>query len=248
VVAAAVAVALVAAPAGAGPSAGTAAGLTMSAPGGRALDGPWLRWARASLMPTVQGRVIVRLQRCPALPRAAGCVYRNRPRTVYIRPRVRRPRSVLLHELGHLFDLRVLNNRDRGRFRRIVRAPRRKWWAGKIPLAEQFAEAYSFCARYRRIASIGRYATYDYAPTRRQHRSVCALIVDAARDRAPAAPAPQAPPVTRSDPVPPPQPRPSPGTVPGSQPKPKPTPTPTPTPTPRPAPTVPPVPTIIPFP
>ena len=248
VVAAAIAVALVAAPAGAGPPASAAAELSMTGPGGRALGGSWQRWARASLMPTVTARITVRLQRCPALPRAAGCVYRRRPRTIYIRPGVRRPRSVLLHELGHLFDLRVMNNRDRGGFRRIMRAPRRKWWEGKVPLAEQFAEAYSFCARYARIVSIAPYASYDYGPTRSQHRKVCALIVAAARDRAPAAPAPQAPPVTRADPVPPPQPPSRPGTVPGGPSRPRPTPTPTPTPTPRPAPTVPPVPTVIPFP
>ena len=127
---------------------------------------------------------------------------------------------MLLHELGHLFDLRVMNNQDRGRFRKVMRAPRRRWWQGKIPLAEQFAEAYSFCARYRRPIAIGRFATYDYSPTRSQHRKVCAVIVDAAADRAPAAPAPDAPPVTRADPVPPPQPPPS-------RPKPKPKPTPT---------------------
>jgi hypothetical protein len=243
---------LVAAPAGAGPTASgarAAADLSLAAPGGKPLGGPWQRWARASLMPTVGGRVTVRLGGCPALPRAAGCVYSKRPHTIYLRRGVRRPRSVLLHELGHLFDLRVMNNRDRGRFRRIMRAtPRRKWWAGRIPLAEQFAEAYSFCARYRRIVSIGRYASYHYRPSRTQHRSTCALIVAAARDRAPSAPPPQAPPVTRADPVPPPQP--APGTVPGSgaKPKPKPTPTPTPTPTPRPAPTVPPLPTPPPLP
>jgi len=237
--------ALIAAPAGAGPTADASAALTLTAPGGGPLGGAWQRWAQASLMPTVGGRVVVRLQRCPALPRAAGCVYRDRKRTLYIRPGIRRARSVLLHELGHLFDLRVMNNRDRGRFRRILRAPRRKWWAGRIPLAEQFAEAYSFCARYRRSVAIGRYSTYDYAPSHRQHRSVCALIVGAARDRAPARPAPQAPPVTRADPVPPPQPRPSAGGGPGGS-QPRPAPTPAPTASPQPVPTLPPVPTIVP--
>jgi len=237
---AAVAAMLVAAPAGAGPAPRATAAATLTAPGGSALGGSWQRWASASLMPTVGGRVTVRLQRCPALPRAAGCVYRRRPRTIYIRPGVRRPRAVLLHELGHLFDLRVMNNRDRGRFRKLMRAKRRKWWAGRIPLAEQFAEAYSFCARYHRIVSIGRYASYHYRPSRRQHRSVCGLIVAAARDRVPAAPAPQAPPVTRADPVPPPQPPPSPGTVPGGRPRP----TPTPSPAAAPAPTLPPVPSL----
>jgi hypothetical protein len=44
-----------------------------------------------------------------------GCVYTRRPRTIYVRPRLRDPRGVLLHELGHVFDLTVMNNRDGGR-------------------------------------------------------------------------------------------------------------------------------------
>jgi hypothetical protein len=219
-------VALVA-PAHAGPSR-AAADLRVTGPA------KYERWARASLMPTVGGPIKLRLIGCPALPRAAGCVYRKRPRTIYLKPRLRRPRSVLLHELGHLYDLRVMNNRDRGRFRKIIAARKRPWWRGKVPLAEQFAEAYSFCARYQRIRSISRFSTYDYAPTVRQHTKVCRLIVGVADDRAPAAPAPQAPIVTRPDPEPPPQPPPS---------KPQPTPTPTPRPpsNPTPVPTIPPI-------
>jgi hypothetical protein len=95
-------------------------------------------------MPTVTGRITVRLTGCPALPRAAGCVYRKRPRTIYLRRGLRRPGSVLLHELGHLFDLRVMNNGDRRRFRKVLGASKRRWWA----VAEQFAESYSFCARW----------------------------------------------------------------------------------------------------
>src|SRR6478609_10960616 len=157
--------------------------VSITGPDGRAMPGSWQRWARASLMPTVRGRITLRLGGCPALPRAAGCVYREHPRTIYLRAGLRRPRSVLLHEMGHLFDLRVMNNGDRGRFRTIMRAPRRRWWAGRIPLAEQFAEAYSFCARYRRIVSIARYSSYDYRPSRTQHKRACALIVRAAGDR-----------------------------------------------------------------
>jgi hypothetical protein len=240
--AAAITLAVVPASGGAGaPHSRAAADLSLTGPGGRTLQGAWQRWARASLMPTVRGRITLKLSGCPALPRAAGCIYRKRPRTIFMRAGLRRPRSVLLHELGHLYDLRVMNNGDRGRFRRIMRAPRRAWWKGKIPLAEQFAEAYSFCARYQRIVSISRYSTYDYAPTRRQHAKVCALIVAAAEDRKPAAPPPQAPVVTRSDPQPPPQPAPT--TVPGSggKPQPKPSPTPQPSPSPTPGPTLPPI-------
>ena len=77
----------------------------------------------------------------------------------------------MLHELGHLFDIRVMNNGDRARFRKVMRKPRRRWWAGKRPLAEQFAKAYSFCARYTRPVAIGRYASYGYSPTRGQQRT-----------------------------------------------------------------------------
>jgi hypothetical protein len=221
--------------------------LRLVTPRGRSMPPPWQRWAEASLMPTVRGRVTVRLTGCPALPRAAGCIYNRRPRVIYIRRGVSRARSVLLHELGHLFDLRVMNNGDRGRFRRIFRQPRRRaWWKGGIPLAEQFAEAYSFCARCRRIVSIARFATYDYRPSRRQHEAVCKLIRDAAGDRAPSTPPADAPPVTRSDPVPPPQPPSSPGTVPNG-PVPSPTPQTKPTPTPAPVP-IPPLPTPPPLP
>ena len=248
-VAAAVVISLAAAPASGGPTASSAAraapDLRLTAPGGGALRGGWQRWARASLMPTVGGRVTLKLMGCPALPRAAGCVYRRHPRTIYIRPGLRHPRAVLLHEMGHLFDLRVMNNGDRGSFRRIMRAPRRAWWSGRIPLAEQFAEAYSFCARYRRIVSIARYSTYHYRPSRRQHAKVCALVLAAADDRRPSAPPAQVPVVTRPDPPPPAQPPTT--TVPGSGGRPQPRPTPTPTATPRPAPTLPPVPTIPPL-
>jgi hypothetical protein len=211
------------------------AGLTVAKPGdtklvranGRAMPKNWQRWADRSLVPTVKGRVTVHLTGCPVLLKAAGCVFNNRPRDVYVRRGVQRVKAVFLHELGHLFDLRVMNNSDRGRFRRILRQPNtRRWWKGSIPLAEQFAEAYSFCGRYRAIVSIARFATYRYRPSRRQHVSACSLMSRAARDRAPAAPPAQLPFVTKPDPVPPPQPPSSPDAVPGA-----PTPTPTPTPT-----------------
>jgi hypothetical protein len=132
---------------------------------GLRLAGRWQGWADASLMPTVPGRVRVVLSGCPAMRRAAGCVYSKRPRVIYLRSGLRDPRGVLLHELGHVYDLRVLNNRDRGRFRRIMgRSAKRRWWRGSLPPAEQFAEANSWCARYARIVSIARYSSYAPAP------------------------------------------------------------------------------------
>jgi hypothetical protein len=169
---------------------------------------------------------------------------------VYIKPGLRHPRTVLLHELGHVYDLTVLSNRDRSAFKRIMRMPGRRWWSGKRPVAEWFAEAYSWCARYARIVSVERYAIYDYDPSSRQHRASCSLIKRAARDRTPPAPAP-APPVVTGDPVPPPAPPVEPAIVPGDPhndpgPAPPESPSsPTPTPTPRvPLPSVFPTPTI----
>ena len=134
-------------------------------PSGKRMPGKWQAWANASLVPTVSGRVTVRVTGCPGLPKAAGCVYTRQPRVVYIKPGLRHPRSVLLHELGHVYDLTVLSNRDRGEFKKIMRTPYRRWWSGKRPLAEWFAEAYSWCARYSRIVSVDKYAIYDYDPT-----------------------------------------------------------------------------------
>ncbi len=209
-------------------------------PRGRALKGHWQGWADRALVPTVIGRVKVRLAHCPARPAAAGCVYTRRPRTVYLRPGLRDPRGVLLHELGHVFDLKVMNNRDRGAFRRILRRGRAKWWRGAEPLAEQFAEAYSWCARYARIVSIARYSSYDYQPTGRQHRRICKLVRAAAVDRRAARRPAGGPVVTRPHPPPPPPPSSEPGVVPGDperDPGAKPTPTPTPNPVPVPLPT-----------
>ena len=181
---------------------------------GKRLSGQWQSWANASLVPTVSGHVTMRLTGCPGLPKAAGCVYTRQPRVVYLKPGLKHPRGVMLHELGHVYDLTVLSNRDRGQFRRIMRRPHAQWWKGNTPLAEWFAEAYAWCARYARIVSVSEYAIYRYDPTPTQHRDTCSLIKRAARDRTPPAPAP-APPVVTGDPTPPAPPPVTPAVVPG---------------------------------
>jgi hypothetical protein len=185
-------------------------------PGGKALPGRWQAWADASRMPTVRTRVTVRLARCPALPRAAGCVYTRRPRTIWIRPGAGDPKGALMHELGHAFDLLVMSNRDRATAKRIFGlSKRRGWWRGREPAAEWFAEGYNWCSRYARIVSLRRYATYHYRPSPAEHVRLCQLIKRIAKDHRPSAPAPSTPPVTRSDPPAPPPPSPDSGTVPG---------------------------------
>ncbi len=179
-------------------------GVRLAVSSGRLIHGRWQVWANAALVPTVRGRVTMRLTGCPALPHAAGCVYANRPRVVYLRRDVRDPHAVLLHELGHVYDLTVLSDRDRSSVRAIFGVPAgRRWWSGQTPLAEWFAEGYSWCARQSRISSIRGAALYRYDPTPSQHRRLCSLIRRAARDRTPPKP-PPAPPAVTDDPAPPP--------------------------------------------
>src|SRR4051794_1495569 len=180
---------------------------------GSPLRGRWQAWANGSRVPTVAGRVMVRLTGCPGLPRAAGCVYTRQPRVIYLKTALRDPRAVILHELGHVYDLTVFSDRDRGRFRTILGVPHRRWWRGKPAVAEWFAEAYSWCARYARIVSVKSYSIYRYDPRPSQHRRACALIRRAARNHTPPAP-PKAPPVV-GDPAPPASPPAAPDTVPG---------------------------------
>jgi len=173
---------------------------------GRALPARWQRWVRRSLVPVVNGRVKVGLNGCPGHPRVVGCVYSTRLSTVYIDGDRAVLPATLYHELGHLFDWRVLNNRERRRFKRLLGMGSRGWFSGRMPPAEQFAEAYSFCARYRRIRSIRAYTTYGYDPSPSTHRTACALIKRAAKpDGRRGDPAPN-PPATITDPNPPPQP------------------------------------------
>jgi hypothetical protein len=190
-------------------------------------------------------------------------VYTKRPRVVYLKRGLPDARHVLLHELGHAFDLLVLRQADRVRFRAIMRRPAWQWWTGRTPLAEWFAESYSWCARYARLVPLERTtAIYGYHPSATQYARVCALIRSAAAHNRRAVPPPApAPPVVSGDPAPPASPPPAPPSLspsptatptpvlpvptipiptptatPAAVPAPLPTPTPTPEPTPTPVP------------
>jgi len=137
-------------------------------------------------------------------------------------------------------EQRESNNEGRARewMARALRAPRDPAWTAdgfvsdrwmpvspvsgrldafqwKVPLAEWFAEAYAWCARYSKIESVASYAIYDYDPTPTQHRSTCSLIKRSARDDTPPKP-PPAPPVVTGDPAPPAAPPVTPVVVPGN--------------------------------
>ena len=171
---------------------------------GHRLPARWQAWIRRSLVPTVNGRVTVSMRGCPAQRGVVGCVFSTQLSTVYIDGRRAVMPATLYHELGHLFDWRVLNKRERRRFKRLAGKPRQRWFKGGNPPAEQFAEAYSFCARYRRIKSIRAYTTYGYDPSPGDHRTACSLIRRAAKPAGGRSQPPPDPPATISDPQPPP--------------------------------------------
>ena len=122
-----------------------------------AAAGQWQAWANASLVPTVTGQVTCQAHRVSRAAEGGGVrVHASSRGSIYIKRGLTHPRGVMLHELGHVYDLTVLSNRDRGEFRRIMRRPHSQWWKGKVPLAEWFAEAYAWCARYSKIVSVDR--------------------------------------------------------------------------------------------
>ena len=185
--------------------------------GGRAIRGQLHTWLHQANVPLVRGRVQIRRTGCPGRPELVGCVFSARPRVMYLRPSgVRAPRLVFYHELGHVFDIRVLNSRERRRFKRIMGIRRGGWYGGALPPSEWFADAYAACAdslaRWR-----GANATwYGYRPSRAQHLRTCALIRRAAtpRGRPPQRP-PDPPPVIEVEHPPPAQTQPSEGREPG---------------------------------
>jgi len=175
-------------------------------PKGRPLPGPYQGWVNRSKAPTVSGHVRIVLTGCPRRPSFSGCVFTKRTNTIYLRRSARSPREVLLHELGHLFDLRVLGRADRRDFKRVMGRPRARWFRGVNPPAEQFAEAYALCSLRRRIDRRVR-GTYAFVSGPRRHRRSCAIINRTVRPKSPPpSPPPDPPPVTRPPPQSPAQP------------------------------------------
>jgi hypothetical protein len=179
---------------------------------GKPIHGKRARWLKQSRMPLVSGRIKLITAGCPGRPKFSGCVYSRRPRTLYVRPGATNPKSVVYHELGHVFDLLLLRHRDRRAFKRVLGLKGRGWFAGTGPPGELFAEAYALCSRFgmkRPAASkLGwTRSVYGYRPTRKQHHAVCLLIVRAGapkRRGAKPQPPPNAPPVFEQKPPQPP--------------------------------------------
>jgi hypothetical protein len=150
---------------------------------GRPVRGQFHTWMHRARVPLVRGRIVIRRAPCPLDPSFAGCVFTARPRVIWLTPRLFEPRRLLYHELGHTFDLLVLNGRERRRFKRIAGIRRQGWFRGGLPPAEWFADAYAACAVRLRLRRAIRPTPYGYRPARRQHARICALIRAAARPR-----------------------------------------------------------------
>ena len=148
---------------------------------GRQIRGKLQAWVLRSKVPLPSGRIQIRRLSCPFNAALAGCVYTRRPRIVYMRPGLHEPRRILSHELGHVFDLTVLNRRERVGFKRIVGIRRAGWFAGAVPPAEWFGDGYALCATRLRLHGRPRPTPYGYAPSLLAHARVCRLIRSAAR-------------------------------------------------------------------
>jgi hypothetical protein len=172
---------------------------------GRPIRGELHVWMHRAKVPLVHGRVEIRRAPCPANAAFTGCVFTAHPRILYLTPGRREPRRVLYHELGHTFDLMVLNARERTAFKRIVGIRRHGWFGGGLPPAEWFADGYAACAMHLTLRRPATPTPYGYAPPKRQHARVCRLIKSAAKPRGRPPQRPKNPPPVVEVQPPPPQ-------------------------------------------
>lgn len=127
-----------------------------------------------SLVQLVAG-VIVLSAPCPGHSVYVSC-YQPQTHTIYLSP-YRSPgvsrRRILLHEYGHAYDVEVLRDTDRARFKAILGfAADTPWWADDDSPAESFADAYAACG-------LGVSAAL-WPVTPRQVRQVCRLLPQSA--------------------------------------------------------------------
>jgi hypothetical protein len=153
---------------------------TIVTPDGKVAQ-PYQTWANQSAVPTPPGTVTVDLAPCPGgSAEVAGCAYAAQ-REIYLGAEGRF-KDRFLHELGHIYDATVMNNPLRTQFETMTRRPRTLAWATTAsanPPSEQFAEAYSMCARHRALREMA-YGMYAYSPTPALHKRVCSIIRQAA--------------------------------------------------------------------
>jgi hypothetical protein len=136
------------------------------------------RWVDEALVPTPETTVVVSesAESAPCRPFGAGCADGDR---IWVNPRDPYLRAVFLHELGHVFEHHYLDDSVRAQFQRIT-ADDRAWSGPWNPPREQFAEAYSMCARWAERPRRIRMWMYGWKPSPPEHRQACRLIRRAA--------------------------------------------------------------------
>ena len=155
-----------------------ASATTLVTPDGQTRPQPYQSWVDRAHVPTPAGNVTLVLGACPGGPAwAAGCADAAN-RVIYLGTEAR-DRARLLHELGHIFDRQSMSNPLRARFTSVagLRGP---WHSTQAdPPEEQFAEAYSVCARFPSLRQM-HFGMYAYSPTPARHRRACSVIRQAA--------------------------------------------------------------------
>jgi hypothetical protein len=174
-------------------TAGTASARTFLVGGGGMNPQPFRRWVAGAAIPTPPIAVVLNIGACPGGPSWAAACALPASREIWLTREGLQP-STFFHELGHIFDAAVLTDDLRARFAALIH--RRGEWAwtatNRNPPIEQFAEAYSMCARHPIIRAVA-YGNYDYTPTPAVHREACALIRLAASRHVPSPPPVPAP-------------------------------------------------------
>jgi hypothetical protein len=130
-------------------------------------------------VPTPAGTVVLNLANCPGAPEWAGGCAMPQQRAIYLGPGAM-DKARFMHELGHIFDAADMTDPLRRLFQSISR--NQGPWASAAandPAQEQFAEAYSLCARHKTIRSTA-FAMYAYTATPAMHRRACSVIRQAA--------------------------------------------------------------------
>jgi hypothetical protein len=178
---------------------------------GKAVHGKFHRWLHRSQAPLFRGRLQIVRRACPRFPQFVGCVLGSRPRRVYVRPGAPRVRAVFYHEVGHVFDLVVLNRAERRAFKRIMGIRKGGWYGGSPGPAEFFADGYAACSFHKRLRQTLARTAYGYRASPRRHARVCALIGRAAapRGRRPQPPPTRPPVIDQKPPPAPPKPPPN---------------------------------------
>lgn len=156
---------------------------------------PWQAWADSSQAPSPPGKVTFTAGVGPC--GNPGCArWGNGPDAdghIWVMPEARDPRALLLHELGHIFDGRVMNDQARADWKRATQDHHGAGWMTPVDQlngntinvcslsCEWFAEGYKMCALYGKRITEPVYGTYDYRAGPKRQRRACRVIRKAAK-------------------------------------------------------------------